>query len=372
MNKVLLVGRLTAKPELRYTGSNVPYVRFTVAANRGYNSQQGQPNTDFIGCVAWRRTAENIANYLDKGSMVSVQGYIQTGSYNDKDGNRRYTTDVVADNVQFLSSRSNNTDNTNNTSTQDSDDDFTLSDDDIGDVDAQSSNANDNSSSDNTSGDAATDSGSQDTGSETTDGGDSSGTSDTSSQDSGGDSGDSGDGGSDGSDENFDINADAGGDDAGGGTEGGGDAGGTGDGGDQGQDQGSSGNTQQQAPADPTDGIKDQEQKEAEEQLYDTLTDEQKRIRTLELKVSFSKLYEESDTIINAINGIPKNNDNIDTIRRLSLNMDKVKKYIVDYLTLNFDYNSYIDNYATSIKFLAIMDTVKKILNELSKQQKIK
>lgn len=108
MNCVNLVGRLTAKPELRYTGSNIPYVRFTVAASRGYNSQQGQPNTDFIGCIAWRRSAENIANYLDKGSMVSVQGYIQTGSYNDKDGNRRYTTDVVADNVQFLSSRSNN------------------------------------------------------------------------------------------------------------------------------------------------------------------------------------------------------------------------------------------------------------------------
>ncbi len=107
MNCVNLVGRLTAKPELRYTGSNIPYVRFTVAASRGYNSQQGQPNTDFIGCIAWRRSAENIVNYLDKGSMVSVQGYIQTGSFTDKDGNRRYTTDVVADNVQFLSSRSN-------------------------------------------------------------------------------------------------------------------------------------------------------------------------------------------------------------------------------------------------------------------------
>lgn len=104
MNSVCLVGRLTAKPELRYTGSNVPYVRFTVAANRGYSQTQGQM-TDFIGCIAWRRTAENIANYLDKGSMISVQGYINTGNYTDKDGNRRYTTDIVADNVQFLSSR---------------------------------------------------------------------------------------------------------------------------------------------------------------------------------------------------------------------------------------------------------------------------
>lgn len=106
MNRVCLVGRLTAKPELKFTGANIPYVRFTVAVNRGYNSQQGQPNTDFIGVVAWRRTAENIGNYLDKGSMISIDGYIQTGNYTDKDGNKRYTTDVVAENVQFLSSRS--------------------------------------------------------------------------------------------------------------------------------------------------------------------------------------------------------------------------------------------------------------------------
>ena len=89
------------------------------------------------------------------------------------------------------------------------------------------------------------------------------------------------------------------------------------------------------------------------------------------MKVNFSKLYEESDTIINAVNNIPKTNENIDTIRKLSINMNKIKKYIVDYLTLNFDSNTYIDNYATSIKFLAILDTVKRILSELSKQQKI-
>lgn len=113
MNRVCLVGRLTAKPELRYTGANVPYVRFTIAVNRGYNSQQGQPNTDFIGILAWRRTAENIGNYLDKGSMISVEGYIQTGNYTDKEGNKRYTTDIVAENVQFLSSRGQNN-NSNN------------------------------------------------------------------------------------------------------------------------------------------------------------------------------------------------------------------------------------------------------------------
>ena len=77
MNRVCLVGRLTAKPELRYTGSNVPYVRFTIAVNRGYNSQQGQPNTDFIGIVAWRRTAENISY-----SGTYLRGYM----YNERKG----------------------------------------------------------------------------------------------------------------------------------------------------------------------------------------------------------------------------------------------------------------------------------------------
>ena len=106
MNRVMLIGRLTAKPELRYTGSNVPYSRFTVAVNRTFSSNNGERETDFINCVIWRKQAENVCNYLDKGSLVSVEGRIQTGSYDDKDGNRRYTSDVVADNVQFLESRS--------------------------------------------------------------------------------------------------------------------------------------------------------------------------------------------------------------------------------------------------------------------------
>lgn len=106
MNRVMLIGRLTAKPELRYTGSNVPFARFTVAVNRTFSNNNGQRETDFINCVIWRKQAENVCNYLDKGSLVSVEGRIQTGSYDDKDGNKRYTTDVVADNVQFLESKS--------------------------------------------------------------------------------------------------------------------------------------------------------------------------------------------------------------------------------------------------------------------------
>lgn len=106
MNRVMLIGRLTAKPELRYTGSNVPYSRFSVAVNRTFSNNQGQRETDFINVVVWRKQAENVCNFLDKGSLVAVEGRLQTGNYDDKDGNKRYTMDVVGDNVQFLESKS--------------------------------------------------------------------------------------------------------------------------------------------------------------------------------------------------------------------------------------------------------------------------
>ena len=105
MNRVCLVGRLTAKPELRYTGSNTAYTRFSIAVNRTFSNSQGEREADFINIVAWRRQAENICQYLDKGSQVSIDGRIQTGSFTGQDGNRRYTTEVVADNVQFLGAK---------------------------------------------------------------------------------------------------------------------------------------------------------------------------------------------------------------------------------------------------------------------------
>ena len=106
MNKVELVGRLTAKPELRYTSSNMAYARFSIAINRTYANAQGERGTDFINVVVWGKQAENVANYLDKGRLVAVEGSIQTGSYTDKDGNKRTSFDVRANNVEFLSSRS--------------------------------------------------------------------------------------------------------------------------------------------------------------------------------------------------------------------------------------------------------------------------
>lgn len=105
MNRVCLVGRITAKPELRYTGGNVPYTRFSLAVNRNFTNSQGEREADFINVIVWRRQAENVVNYLDKGRQISVEGRIQTGSYTAQDGSKRYTTDVVADNVQFLDSK---------------------------------------------------------------------------------------------------------------------------------------------------------------------------------------------------------------------------------------------------------------------------
>ena len=105
MNKALLVGRITTKPELRTTNSGIPYTRFSVAINRPF-SNNGERSADFINILVWRKQAENVCNFLDKGSQVAIEGRIQTGSYTDKDGNNRTSFEVVADNVQFLDSKS--------------------------------------------------------------------------------------------------------------------------------------------------------------------------------------------------------------------------------------------------------------------------
>ena len=102
LNRVVLVGRLTKDPELRYTPNGVPVATFTLAVNRTYTNQQGEREADFINCVVWRKPAENVANFLKKGSLAGVDGRIQTRSYEGQDGRRVYVTEVVADSVQFL------------------------------------------------------------------------------------------------------------------------------------------------------------------------------------------------------------------------------------------------------------------------------
>ena len=105
INRVVLVGRLTKDPELRYTPSGVANARFTLAVNRTFANQSGEREADFINCVVWRKQAENTANFLKKGSLAGIEGRIQTGSYEGQDGKRVYTTDIVADSVQFLEPR---------------------------------------------------------------------------------------------------------------------------------------------------------------------------------------------------------------------------------------------------------------------------
>ena len=114
MNKVFLIGRLTRDPELRYTGSNTPVASFTLAVNRTFTNQAGEREADFINIVVWRKQAENVKNYLSQGSQVAVDGRIQTRSYDDNNGQKRYVTEVVADNVEFLGTKGSNSGSNNN------------------------------------------------------------------------------------------------------------------------------------------------------------------------------------------------------------------------------------------------------------------
>lgn len=108
MNRVVLVGRLTKDPDLRYTANGVAVASFTLAVNRNFSNQQGERETDFINCVVWRKPAENCANYLKKGSLAGIDGRIQTRNYEGQDGKRVFVTEVLAESVQFLDTKNRN------------------------------------------------------------------------------------------------------------------------------------------------------------------------------------------------------------------------------------------------------------------------
>ncbi|EEN9425481.1 TPA: single-stranded DNA-binding protein [Listeria monocytogenes] len=108
MNSVVLVGRLTKDPDLRYTPAGVAVATFTLAVNRPFKNGQGEQEADFIQCVVWRKPAENVANFLKKGSLAGVDGRVQTRNYEGNDGKRVYVTEIVAESVQFLESKNNN------------------------------------------------------------------------------------------------------------------------------------------------------------------------------------------------------------------------------------------------------------------------
>ena len=102
MNKVILVGNLTRDPELSETPSGIAVCRFSIAVSRDYSNAEGNRETDFFNITVWRGRAENCGRYLKKGNKVGVVGRLQNRSYDDKDGVKRYVTDIVADEVEFL------------------------------------------------------------------------------------------------------------------------------------------------------------------------------------------------------------------------------------------------------------------------------
>ncbi|MBO7253129.1 MAG: single-stranded DNA-binding protein [Oscillospiraceae bacterium] len=110
LNQINIMGRLTKDPELRRTGSGTAVASFTIACDRDFsNKESGEKETDFIDCVAWRSTAEFLEKYFSKGRMIVVSGRLQKRNYTDKDGNKRYATEVVADSVYFGDSKKEDT-----------------------------------------------------------------------------------------------------------------------------------------------------------------------------------------------------------------------------------------------------------------------
>ena len=107
MNRVFLIGNLTHTPELRETASGIPVTNFSIAVNRSYTSADGERQTDFFNCTVWRALAENVAKYAKKGNKVAVFGSIQLRNYEDSDGVKRIAVDIIAEQVEFLTPKSN-------------------------------------------------------------------------------------------------------------------------------------------------------------------------------------------------------------------------------------------------------------------------
>lgn len=115
MNKILLTGRLTKDPELRYTQSGHAAASFTLAVNRRFANQSGEREADFINCVAWNKSAEFVANYFKKGQQMALEGRLMVSSYDGNDGQRHWKTEVVAEQIEFVGSNGNGS-NSNNAS----------------------------------------------------------------------------------------------------------------------------------------------------------------------------------------------------------------------------------------------------------------
>ena len=114
MNKILLMGRLTKDPELRYTQGGTAVASFTLAVNRSFANQNGEREADFINCVAWQKAAEFVANYFKKGQQMALEGRLQVRSYDDNNGQRRWVTEVVTEKVEFVGSKGGNGNSSSN------------------------------------------------------------------------------------------------------------------------------------------------------------------------------------------------------------------------------------------------------------------
>ena len=112
MNRVIILGRLVADPEIRYTQNNTAMTRFKLAVNRQGKHQEGQPTADFFQITAWRHTAEFVQKYFRKGQQVLVEGYLRNNSYTDQQGNKRYSDDIHAEKVYFADSKRDKVDDT--------------------------------------------------------------------------------------------------------------------------------------------------------------------------------------------------------------------------------------------------------------------
>lgn len=120
LNIAVIMGRLTANPELKTTNSGISVCSFSVAVDRNYSKAGTEKQTDFINCVAWRQTAEFISKYFSKGSMIAINGSIQQRQYTDRDGNKRYAFEIVVDNANFCGSKAESGNNSNYGGSQES------------------------------------------------------------------------------------------------------------------------------------------------------------------------------------------------------------------------------------------------------------
>ena len=108
MNKIILVGRLTKDPELRSTSSGISTVNFSIAVNRNFKNKEGNYDADFLNCVAFRNQADFISKYFKKGSLIGVEGRVQTRSYDAQDGTKRYVTEIMVENAEFVGGKNDN------------------------------------------------------------------------------------------------------------------------------------------------------------------------------------------------------------------------------------------------------------------------